>query len=144
MPTDTTETRIRGIIDARIRAVKDGDANAITADVADDVTIFDVVTPLRSRGRVGAQERAVQWLDSYDGQVNWDTSEVHIYAGDDVAFAHFLSRVTGTLKTGAPVDMWFRTTLGFRHIDEKWQIVHDHSSDPFDPETGQAATSLKP
>jgi uncharacterized protein (TIGR02246 family) len=138
------EAAIREIITARSRAVSDGDPDAIVANVAEDVTIFDVIPPLMSQGKAAARDRAVQWLGSYDGPVRWETSQVAIVASDDVAFSHFASHVTGTLKTGDAIDMWFRTTLGFRRTNSGWRIVHDHSSDPFDPVSGKAKTDLKP
>ena len=55
-----------------------------------------------------------------------------------------LSRVRGTLKTGDPVDMWFRKTLGLQKRGGRWLIVHDHGSVPFDPESGRASLALKP
>ena len=57
---------------------------------------------------------------------------------------HGLSRVTGMLKSGQDVDMWFRMTLGFRRIVGRWLVVHDYGSDPFDPENGKASLGLKP
>jgi ketosteroid isomerase-like protein len=55
-----------------------------------------------------------------------------------------LSRVTGTLKTGGRVDMWFRKTLGLERRDNRWFITHDHGSVPFNPESGQASLRLTP
>ena len=52
--------------------------------------------------------------------------------------------VSGTMVSGDEVSMWVRATLGCRRIDGEWKIVHDHESVPFDPETGQALTSLRP
>jgi ketosteroid isomerase-like protein len=59
-------------------------------------------------------------------------------------FSHALSHVTGGLKTGAAIDMWFRTTLVFRRTGDHCLIVHEHSSSPFDPASGQASLGLKP
>jgi hypothetical protein len=42
-----------------------------------------------------------------------ETRDVEVFLSGDVAFAHFLSHVSGTQKTGQKVEMWFRTTLGF-------------------------------
>jgi uncharacterized protein (TIGR02246 family) len=139
-----SKNAIREIIEARNRAVSDGDADAIVANLADDVVTFDVVPPLVSKGKDSARKRAVEWLDNYDGKVCWDVQDVQIVADGNTAFAHFISHVTGTLKSGNPMDMWFRTTLGFRVIEDAWRIVHDHSSDPFDPESGKAMTDLRP
>jgi ketosteroid isomerase-like protein len=40
--------------------------------------------------------------------------------------------------------MWLRATLGFRKIDGNWFVTHEHSSVPFEVESGKAAVTLKP
>ena len=50
--------------------------------------------------------------------------------------------ITGTLKTRAKVDMWFRTTLGFRRIGDRWLIAHDHGSVPLNAGNSQASLGL--
>ena len=67
-----------------------------------------------------------------------------ITAGDDVAFAHYLYRVTGTMTNGTALDMWLRTSMGLRKIDGAWTITHEHTSVPFDTESGRAALDLTP
>lgn len=114
------------------------------ANVADDVLIYDVVDPLRRHGKAAARKRASEWVASYDGRIVWENRDVQIVADGNVAFSHALCRVTGTLKSGAKVDMWFRKTLGLRRVADRWLIVHDHSSVPFDPESATASLGLKP
>ena len=135
---------VREIIEARARAVRAGDADGMTADVAENVVIFDVVEPLRRDGKRASRARAAEWVASYDGPIGWEQREVIITADREVAFSHALSRVTGRLKSGAQVDMWFRTTLGFRLIDGQWRITHDHGSVPFEASTGKASLGLQP
>jgi ketosteroid isomerase-like protein len=144
MNSNPEEMSIREIVEARIRAVQAGDPDAMVEFVADDVVIFDVVPPLVSHGKQTAYQRGVEWLGSYEGTVSWDTGGIVVTASADVAFCHFVSRVQGTLKSGQRIDMRFRTTLGFQKIVEGWRITHEHSSDPFDPETGKALTHLQP
>jgi ketosteroid isomerase-like protein len=50
---------------------------------------------------------------------------------DDVAFRHSLNRMMATTTGGQKVDFWFCATLGFRKIDRKCTITHEHSSVPF-------------
>jgi len=45
---------------------------------------------------------------------------------------------------GTRVDMWVRVTLGLRKQQGAWRIVHQHLSDPFDPDSGQARMDLQP
>lgn len=137
------ENEIRAIIEARKGCVLGG-CPALVENMSDNVVTFDVVGPLRGEGKASARERAAEWPASYAGPVAWEERDVRIIADGDVAFSHGLSHVTGTLKSGDDVDMWFRTTLGFRRIDGRWLIMHEHGSDPFDPATGKASLELKP
>ena len=114
------------------------------ADVAQDVVLFDVVGPLRRTGLATAYARAAEWLAAYDGSISWDNRDVTIVHGESVALAYMLSRVKGTLKTGDRIDMWFRKTIGLQKRGDRWLIVHDHGSVPFDPDSGQASLSLNP
>jgi ketosteroid isomerase-like protein len=142
--TISQESQIRQVIDARTTAGLAGDVDAMMAHVADDVVTYDVVPPLWRQGKTAVQARAAEWVASYDGPVTWETRHLSISVDGTVAFSHSLSRVTGTLKTGHPVAMWFRTTLGFRRVGDRWLITHDHGSVPFDPQSGQASLNLAP
>jgi PhnB protein len=65
--------------------------------------------------------------------------------GDDVAFCHGLTHMTGTKTDGEQVDLWFRSTVGLRRAAEGWQITHEHDSTPFYMDgSGLAATDLRP
>ena len=144
MTNSKNEASISAIIEARAKAVPAGALDAMVADLADDVVSYDVVDPLRRIGKASSRKRAAEWLAAYDGAVNWDNRDVQITSDGDVAFSHSLSHVTGKLKTGTKIDMWFRTTLGFRRTSGRWLITHEHGSVPFDPQTGMASPGLKP
>ena len=138
------ETAIRAIIEARAKAVHAGDIEGMVAGLDDYVVSYDVVDPLVREGKASSRKRAAEWVASYDGPLKWENRDVKITADGDVAFSHALSRVTGKLKSGGEIDMWFRTTLGFRRIGGRWLIVHEHSSVPFDAASGKASLDLKP
>src|SRR5690606_16072344 len=84
------------------------------------------------------------WFASYEGPIGCEFRDLVVAARDDVAFAHGLHRFTGTMTNGKSIDMWVRNTLCFRKIDGRWRIGHEHMSDPFDPDSGQASLGLKP
>ena len=48
------------------------------------------------------------------------------------------------MTNGREVDMWVRMTVGFRKINGKWMVTHEHTSVPFDAESGKASVDLKP
>ena len=140
----TAASAIAQILDARVSAIRRGDLDALLADVADDVVVFDVVAPLRRIGSDAVRARTAEWLASYEPGIVWEDRDRVITADGAVAFCSMLSHVSGALKTGTRVDMWFRKTLGFQRRGDRWRITHDHGSVPFAPETGKASLSLEP
>ncbi len=144
MNLENSEVAIRTIIEARSCALRARDVDGMMADVADDVVNYDVVDPLRRQGFSSSRERAAAWVSTFDGEVSLEIRDLRLEVDGDVAFSSGLSHVTGKQKTGTELDMWFRTTLGFRRNAGRWLIVHEHDSVPFNPETGQPSIGLKP
>jgi uncharacterized protein (TIGR02246 family) len=140
----TGEAQIRKLIDDRARAIHDKDISGLIAHYAPDIVEFDAVNPLQYRGLDGPRKRSEEWFSAYDGPINYEVRDLNITAGNEVAFCHFLYRISGTMKNGSKVDMWLRATLGLRKIDGKWLVTHEHSSVPFEMESGKAALTLKP
>jgi uncharacterized protein (TIGR02246 family) len=142
--TEPPDAAIRQLLESQEQAIRDKDAEALLAGLAESVVSFDAVPPLRNAGKTTVRDRLQQWLDGYDGPIGCETRELEIAASGAVAFAHALQRFSGTLTGGAAVDMWLRVTWGLRQIDNRWVITHQHLSDPFDPESGQAKLDLTP
>src|ERR1700728_2502747 len=85
------------------------------------------------------------WFRTWDGPIGYDIGDPFIEVGDDVAFCHGLTHMTGTKTDGEQVDLWFRSTVGLRRTAAGWQITHEHDSTPFYMDgSGLAATDLKP
>ena len=142
--TTPNEVQIRELIDDRVRAIHEKDVEALVARSAPDVVSFDALPPLHRTGAEAIRARLREWFGWYDGPIGYEVRDLRITAGDDVAFAHYLYRVTGTMTNGTAVDMWVRTSMGLRKIDGTWTIAHEHTSVPFDTESGQAALDLTP
>ncbi len=148
MTTENNETndeaQIRTIIEGRVKAVRDKDSNALLSNHAPNILSFDVTNPLQNAGVDTIRELTEQWLSFYQGSIGYEIQDLRITTSDDVAFCHYLYRVTGTRKDGVEVDMWVRATVCLRKIDGKWMIVHEHESVPFNVKTGKASLDLKP
>ena len=138
----TDEAQIRALIDDRVKAVRDKNANASTS--APNVVLFDVVNPFQQMGSAAAKKRAEEWFSSFKGPIGYEIADLSITAGDNVAFSHGLSHVSATKTDGGQLDMWWRTTVCFGKIDEKWMVMHEHNSVPFDVESGKATLDFKP
>ncbi|MBC8125962.1 MAG: nuclear transport factor 2 family protein [Gloeobacteraceae cyanobacterium ES-bin-144] len=138
------EAEIRALIDRTAEACRAKDASALTANYATDVLAFDLVNPLRYRGSEAVGKRAAEWFSSWQGEFAYEVQDLTISASGDTAFGHSLNHVNGTKTDGQPVDMWWRATVCCERIDGKWLITHQHSSEPFDMDTGKASVGLKP
>ena len=138
------EARIRELIEERVRAIRAKDIDALMRNHAPDVLMFDALDPLRYVGSEAVRERAGQWLSWYQGPVGYEVRDLSVTAGDEAAFCHYLYRVSGTMTNGSEVDMWVRSTVCFRKIGGEWLVTHEHTSVPFDAESGKASVTLKP
>lgn len=138
------DEQIRAVVRERVAAVRAKDPAPLARRQSSDAVIFDVLPPLRSRGKDAVEERTRAWFDGYRSDIGYDVHELEVVADEDVAFCSFVYRVTGTLVDGQDMSMWVRATLGLRRTDGDWRIVHDHESVPWDPETGQGLIDLAP
>jgi uncharacterized protein (TIGR02246 family) len=140
----TNEAQIRALLDERVRAIHEKDVETLVSAALPDIVSFDALPPLQRIGAEAVRARAAEWLGWYDGPVGYDIRDLRITAGDNTAFASYLYRVTGTMTNGSRVDMWVRSTIGLQKRDGRWTIAHEHTSVPFDAESGQAALDLAP
>src|SRR5918998_3641136 len=129
--TTTNENQIRALIEDRVRAIHDKDVEVLVARVAPDVVSFDALPPLQRIGPEAIRARLQEWFGWYEGPIGYEVRDLHITAGDDIAFAHYLYHVTGRMTNGKTVDMWVRTTMGLQTTDDgDWAITHEHNSVP--------------
>jgi uncharacterized protein (TIGR02246 family) len=142
--TATSTDPIRTIIDQRIAAIHARDLDALLSVLAPNVVLFNAIGPLQRVGIDAVRADLTQWFASYDGEIGYDVRDLETVLGDDVAFCRYLYHVSGTLKRGDAVSMWVRSTICFRRIEGTWLIAHEHTSVPFDAESGQASLGLEP
>ncbi|MEV6625919.1 nuclear transport factor 2 family protein [Amycolatopsis sp. NPDC051106] len=125
------------LIEARVATVAAKDVETLVAQYAEDVTLFDALGPLRDTGRDVERRRLREWFGGYRSAIDLRIRDLEVVADGDVAFAHYLFQVKGTMTDGTEVDMAVRSTVGFHRGEDGWKIVHEHSSVPFTP-TGTA------
>jgi ketosteroid isomerase-like protein len=138
------ESRIRQLMDGWVKALRAKDVNGLMSYYAPEILLFDLAPPLQYRGADVYRKNWEEWLTSFQGPVGYEIRDLSITAGDDVAFCHSLNRISGTRTNGDHTYVWVRATVGFRKIDGKWMVTHEHLSVPFDMETYKASLDLKP
>jgi ketosteroid isomerase-like protein len=140
----TDEANIRQRIDRWLEVLRAMDLDGLMSLYAPDIVSFDLARPLR---QVGARAKKKNWADAfaiYQRPLGYEMRDLTVTVGDDVAFAHSLNRVSGTMKNGNRTGFWLRWTACLRKIDGNWLIAHDQVSVPVDPESGRALLNLEP
>jgi uncharacterized protein (TIGR02246 family) len=139
------EAEIRAIIEDYGEGLRNRDADRCVAHYADDILQFDLAPPLEYRGKETARKHLSEWFKTFSSPIEVEISGLKISAGADTAFAHVLNHISGTSTNGQKNDHWVRVTIGFRKIDGKWLVTHEHVSVPFYMDGSlRAALDLKP
>ena len=135
---------IKNLLDAKIKAIYDRDLEGLLSNYPPDVVTFDLMSPLQNNTRDAIKKRLENWFAGYESPISQEIANLEIAVSGDIAYSHCLTRTYGTNAKGEDMDMWYRTTDGYRKIDGKWFITHEHNSEPINMETGMAMFDLKP
>jgi uncharacterized protein (TIGR02246 family) len=127
------ETRIRTLIEQWAEAVHAGDMDAVLADHADDIVMFDVPPP--DDGVRGLAAYRETWPPFFAWQADgaaFELVDLDVTAGTDVAFAHALLRCGRPQELAARPERRLRLTLGLRRDAGRWVVAHEHHSFPIE------------
>jgi ketosteroid isomerase-like protein len=106
--------------------------------------VFDVLPP---RQYVGAKAYRKDWEEffaAFPGPLAFDLSDLRITADRRLGFSHSIQHVGLTDKDGKKLDITVRVTDGYRKVNGKWLVVHEHVSVPVDLATAKADITSKP
>ena len=138
------EAQIRQQIDGFVKAFSTKDLNLMMSLYAPGFVAFDIVPPLQDVGIDTYRKVWEKTFTFFQDPIAFETRDLSITAGNDVAFSYQLLRLQATMATGEKVDRWERLTFCFRKIDGKWLIAHEHVSVPVDLGSGKAVLDIKP
>jgi ketosteroid isomerase-like protein len=125
---NSPEEPIRRMILRWAEAARRKDMAGVLLNHAKDMVMFDVPEPLQSKG---LEEYKKTWElffnSSPGGPGSFEVDDLTITAGDTVAFAHGVLRISSKQPVG-------RLTIGLRKVNDEWIISHEHHSYPVDLE----------
>jgi uncharacterized protein (TIGR02246 family) len=141
----TDEAQIRALAESCVKAVRAKDVDAVVSFCDPDLLLFDLPPPLEYRGIDAYRKSLQEWFSTFEGPVGFEVRDVQITASEGVAFGHSFNRITGRRTNGEETDVWVRATTGWRKVDGRWRVVHEHVSVPFYMDgSGKAAVDLQP
>lgn len=127
----SAEAEIRTLITRWVDGIRGCDLEAVTAAHSDDVVMFDVPPPYD--GVRGAQAYRESWPPFFEfirSGADFELLELHVEAGEDVAFAYGLLKCAGAKEFEDNPDNRLRLSMGLRRVGDQWQIAHEHHSFP--------------
>ena len=136
------EEQIRTLIEQWAEAVHDGDMDAVLADHADDIVMYDVPPPYEGVRGIDAYRET--WPPFFEWQARGASFEIEsldVSAGDDVAYAHALLRC-GTAQDLADNPANRLRLAWAAQGGGRWVVAHEHHSFP-DADTGDASGEAK-
>src|SRR5260370_38465832 len=104
------ETAIKRVIEGGVNAVRNKDSGGVMSLYAPEVVSFDIVPPLRYVGADAFRNVWEEVFSSFQGPIGYEIHDLNITVGDDVAFAHSLNRISGTMNNGQKTALWLRWT----------------------------------
>jgi uncharacterized protein (TIGR02246 family) len=141
--TDSDEGRIRTAIDAWGAAFCAKDLDRLLALYAPDAVLYDAIPPY-SEDVTAMRRKIGDCLCYFPERFAIETRDLRVTASGDVAGAHWLWRFTELPEDHPAAQSWMRSSTIWQRQGERWLIIHDHCSVPFDPETSKAVFTLEP
>lgn len=136
---------------AWVEAFTAQDLDRMMSFYAEDIYSYDLMAAPVGDGLAMAFDGEAIWRQNwisffgmFDDDLVITIDDLTVYQQGDLATVRGLTRLEGTLVGGPFVDMWVRETNVLRRVNDRWLVLHDHVSVPFDFATGQALTSLGP
>ncbi len=148
MTTENTraqdDAQIRQLIADWASALCAKDLDRLMAHYAAHVIVFDAKPPFQTKGAKAYRRTWEACLPYFPASFRIETRDLSITVSGDLALAHWLFRLTGKEKDHPAMPTWMRSTVGYQRNQGRWQIMHEHVSIPFNPETSQAVFTLEP
>ncbi len=143
--TTTDEAQIRRLVEDWAASLQAKDLDTLMSHYAPDVLSYDLAPPLAHSGAAVIRKNLEEWFRTFVGPVGIEVRDLSVTTGGGVAFSTCLERISGRRTTGEQTDVWVRSTVGYRKIDGKWLITHEHTSVPLYMDgSDKAAVDLKP
>ncbi|MFI1486355.1 nuclear transport factor 2 family protein [Streptomyces sp. NPDC020747] len=120
-------------LDAELTAAgRERDFDRAMACYAPDVEVFHPVSGLEQRGIEALRKAEEMWFSTLAGPVEREVLDFRVRVDESIAFSHALVRMRASTVGGDSLDTTARVTTGYRAAGDRWQIVHQHTSVPFD------------
>lgn len=136
---------IQAFLDTWTGALRARDTDAYAACYTDDVRVFDGMNPPEYKDLEEWKRMIVGWFGDLETEPDLTLEDVRAEVSDDLVVVTSYAGYSDLPKDGTERRvMWCRQTDILRRTDDGWRICHEHSSIPFDMETGKGNFEMQP
>ena len=91
--TANDEAQIRQLVEQWGQALHAKDLDTLMSYYAPDILTFDLLSPLQYQGVEAYRKNFEAWFAGVQGPLEYETRDLRIVTGEEVAFCHSLNRV---------------------------------------------------
>jgi uncharacterized protein (TIGR02246 family) len=135
--TSDDEAAIRRMMTAWSKALEAKDLDGLMADYAPGAVLYDAIPPYKTVGADNIRQVWAHCLPYLPDKFKSEYRDVVIHVHGGTAVMHCLHHFIPTPADHPCGQTWMRVTVGYRRIDGKWKVVHEHVSVPFNPMDNQ-------
>jgi uncharacterized protein (TIGR02246 family) len=132
------EAEIRHMMHEWSRALEAKDVNGLVRDYAPDAVLYDAIPPYKTVGAENIRQVWENCLPYFPEQFQSEHRDIQIHVAGETAFAYCVHHFVPTPADHPCGETWMRATIGYRKINGRWKVMHEHVSIPFNPLTNQA------
>ena len=122
---------VRHLVRRWAEAVHTGDLEAVLADHADDIVMFDVPPPHRGvRGLAAYRETWPPFFEWQSSGATFEIDDLQVVVGRDVAYAYALLWCGTPDELAERPERRLRISFGLQRHDGVWVVQHEHHSFP--------------
>jgi uncharacterized protein (TIGR02246 family) len=123
------EQQIHKLVQQWALAVHRGEMEAVLADHADDIVMFDVPPPYDGVRGIAAYQETWPGFFAWQAEgASFELVSLDVTAGEDVAYAFALLRCDTPEGLAENPEGRLRLTLGLRKERGRWIVAHEHHS----------------
>ncbi|MBL7922288.1 MAG: nuclear transport factor 2 family protein [Bacteroidia bacterium] len=139
----SNKDEIRKCLEGLFVALSKKDIKQMMSYYADDAIVFDVKPPFQSKGAIAWKHVWEASLPFFPDVFKIEIRDLVIHADGNIGFAHYLFKLVGEEKNHPAMQTWMRASTGYKLIQGKWKVIHEHASLPFSPQNNQVVFSLE-
>ncbi|UVE17680.1 nuclear transport factor 2 family protein [Pseudomonas sp. LS44] len=136
--------QLHALLDSWAQGFQAKDVDQVMSTYSEDIVAFDAIQQLQFKGRDAYRAHWQACMAMCPGLPTYAVSEQNISISGELAIAHYLGHCGGTDAEGNCQGGWSRVTQGFRKLNDRWLIFHEHFSFPVDIESGKALFDATP